>query len=169
MSRDVVLQWLLEPITPQAFFAEYYERQPLLIARGEPRRFEPLLSLSAIDRFACHHLAVSSGGVLGGCGTQAQRRGLYACRPGRGRAARPAAPPMSFSAPAPPSRCGACMKPARTWRACAGRSKRCSARIFRAISTYRRPRRRASPRTSTATTCSCCKWPDRRCGRFTTR
>jgi ribosomal protein L16 Arg81 hydroxylase len=45
------LEWLLAPITPQAFFAEYYERQPLLIARGEPRRFAPLLSLAAIDRF----------------------------------------------------------------------------------------------------------------------
>jgi len=44
-------EWLLEPITPQAFFAEYYERQPLLIARSEPRRFEPILNLSAIDRF----------------------------------------------------------------------------------------------------------------------
>jgi hypothetical protein len=44
-------EWLLEPITPRAFFADYHERQPLLIARGEPRRFAPLLSLSAIDRF----------------------------------------------------------------------------------------------------------------------
>ena len=44
-------EWLLEPITPQAFFAESYERQPLLIARSEPRRFEPILNLSAIDRF----------------------------------------------------------------------------------------------------------------------
>lgn len=45
------IEWLLEPIAPQAFFTEYYERQPLLIACGEPRRLEPLLSLSAIDRF----------------------------------------------------------------------------------------------------------------------
>jgi ribosomal protein L16 Arg81 hydroxylase len=44
-------EWLLEPITPQAFFAQYYERQPLLVARGEPRRFEALLTLGAIDRF----------------------------------------------------------------------------------------------------------------------
>jgi Cupin superfamily protein len=44
-------EWLLEPITPQVFFAEYYERQPLLIAASEPRRFEAILNLSAIDRF----------------------------------------------------------------------------------------------------------------------
>jgi ribosomal protein L16 Arg81 hydroxylase len=43
--------WLLEPVTPTAFFAEYYERQPLLIARGEPSRYAALLSLAGIDRF----------------------------------------------------------------------------------------------------------------------
>ena len=43
--------WLLDPITPKAFFAEYYERQPLLIARGEPSRYAALLSLAGIDRF----------------------------------------------------------------------------------------------------------------------
>jgi len=45
------VEWLLAPIEPQRFFAEYYERQPLLIAAGEPRRFEALTSLAAIDRF----------------------------------------------------------------------------------------------------------------------
>lgn len=45
------LAWLLDPITAQAFFANYYERQPLLIARGESRRFQSLLSLGAIDHF----------------------------------------------------------------------------------------------------------------------
>jgi hypothetical protein len=79
-AMTLSFEWLLGPITPQAFFAEYYERQPLLIARGEPRRFGPLLSLSVIDRFPCHHLAVPPGCVFGGCGRQAQRRGLYACR-----------------------------------------------------------------------------------------
>jgi JmjC domain len=43
--------WLLDPVTPQAFFAEYYERQPLLIARREPSRYAGLLSLAGIDRF----------------------------------------------------------------------------------------------------------------------
>src|SRR5262245_36302544 len=43
--------WLLEPVTPEAFFAEHYERLPLLIARGEPARYATLLSLAGIDRF----------------------------------------------------------------------------------------------------------------------
>jgi hypothetical protein len=51
MHMTLSLAWLLDPITPQAFFADYYERQPLLIARGESRRFQSLLSLGAIDRF----------------------------------------------------------------------------------------------------------------------
>src|SRR5262249_4689480 len=38
-------------IEPERFFADYYERQPLLIAGGEARRFEALTSLAAIDRF----------------------------------------------------------------------------------------------------------------------
>jgi len=49
-------EWLIEPIEPGTFFAEYYERQPLLIRRGDKARFERLLSLRAIDRF----LATSS-------------------------------------------------------------------------------------------------------------
>ena len=44
------LAWLLDPITPPVFFADYYERQPLLIARGESRRFVPP-QLGAVDRF----------------------------------------------------------------------------------------------------------------------
>jgi len=43
--------WLLEPITPEAFFADFYERHPLLIARGEPSRYQALLNLAGIDRF----------------------------------------------------------------------------------------------------------------------
>jgi len=44
-------EWLLEPIDPGTFFAEYYERQPLLISRGDKARFDRLLSLRAIDHF----------------------------------------------------------------------------------------------------------------------
>jgi hypothetical protein len=44
-------EWLIDPVSPQAFFAEYYERKPLLIEGGHPARFSPLLSVAAIDRF----------------------------------------------------------------------------------------------------------------------
>src|SRR5215470_4625568 len=44
-------EWLIDPVRPEDFFATYYECRPLLIERNDPSRFEPLLSLSAIDRF----------------------------------------------------------------------------------------------------------------------
>ena len=44
-------EWLIDPIKPETFFKDYYERKPLLIARDEPGRFERLLSIGSIDRF----------------------------------------------------------------------------------------------------------------------
>ena len=44
-------KWLIDPIDPTAFFAEFYERKPLLIERQEPSKFESLLSIDAIDRY----------------------------------------------------------------------------------------------------------------------
>lgn len=44
-------EWLIAPIEPAAFFETYYERQPLLIERQDPARFEALLSMAALDRF----------------------------------------------------------------------------------------------------------------------
>ena len=43
-------EWLIDPVAPQAFLAEYFERKPLLI-EGHPAKFSSLLSLAAIDRF----------------------------------------------------------------------------------------------------------------------
>jgi hypothetical protein len=48
--------WLIDPISPEAFFADYYERRPLLIAGRDPEKFRSLLSVAAIDQ----HLATSS-------------------------------------------------------------------------------------------------------------
>jgi hypothetical protein len=44
-------EWLIDPVAPQAFFAEYFERKPLLIEGGHPAKFTPLLSIAAIDRY----------------------------------------------------------------------------------------------------------------------
>jgi hypothetical protein len=44
-------EWLIDPVAPQAFFDQYYERKPLLIESGNPARFNPLLSVAAIDRY----------------------------------------------------------------------------------------------------------------------
>ena len=48
---ELSFEWLIDPIKPADFFKTYYERQPLLIARHDPSRFDELLSIAAIDRF----------------------------------------------------------------------------------------------------------------------
>jgi mannose-6-phosphate isomerase-like protein (cupin superfamily) len=48
---DLSFNWLIEPIEPTAFFSEFYERKPLLIERQQPRKFDSLLSIDAIDRY----------------------------------------------------------------------------------------------------------------------
>jgi len=40
---------LLDPVSPEIFFAEYWERQPLLISRDNPDYYAPLLSIDEID------------------------------------------------------------------------------------------------------------------------
>lgn len=44
-------EWLIDPIAPETFFKEHYERKPLLIRGKDPERFKPLLSVEAIDRY----------------------------------------------------------------------------------------------------------------------
>jgi len=48
-----VLAFLTAPLSPEAFFAEHYERAPLVGLHGEPDRFASLLTLARVDR----HLA----------------------------------------------------------------------------------------------------------------
>ena len=43
--------WLIEPIVPATFFAEFYEQQPLLIERRQSSKFASLLTFDAIDRY----------------------------------------------------------------------------------------------------------------------
>lgn len=42
---------LLHPVSPAAFFADTYEKRPLLIPAQDRTRFDELLSVAAIDRF----------------------------------------------------------------------------------------------------------------------
>src|SRR5262245_34859401 len=44
-------EWLIDPIVPSTFFAEFYEQKPLLIERRQPSKFASLLSIDAIDRY----------------------------------------------------------------------------------------------------------------------
>ena len=43
--------WLIEPIVPSTFFAEFYEQKPLLIERRQSSKFASLLTIDAIDRY----------------------------------------------------------------------------------------------------------------------
>jgi len=47
----ISFEWLIDPVSPAEFFAEYYEKKPLLIEARDRTRFDPLLSVAAIDRF----------------------------------------------------------------------------------------------------------------------
>jgi ribosomal protein L16 Arg81 hydroxylase len=51
------LDWLIAPVPPQRFFAEHWERQPLVVARDRPTHFDSLLSLADIDAL------LASGGL----------------------------------------------------------------------------------------------------------
>jgi hypothetical protein len=44
-------EWLIDPIAPETFFNEYYEKKPLLIEGKDPAKFSSLLSIEAIDRY----------------------------------------------------------------------------------------------------------------------
>jgi hypothetical protein len=48
---DLSFEWLIDPIVPSTFFAEFYEQKPLLIERRQPSKFASLLSIDAIDRY----------------------------------------------------------------------------------------------------------------------
>src|SRR5262245_99101 len=44
-------EWLIDPIVPSTFLAEFYEQKPLLIERRQPLKFASLLSIEEIDRY----------------------------------------------------------------------------------------------------------------------
>jgi ribosomal protein L16 Arg81 hydroxylase len=43
----------LDPVEPSSFFADHWERRPLVVRRGEPGRFSELLNVSDVDRLVC--------------------------------------------------------------------------------------------------------------------
>jgi hypothetical protein len=44
-------EWLIDPVLATTFFAEFYERKPLLIRRQQPSKFDALLTIEAVDRY----------------------------------------------------------------------------------------------------------------------
>ena len=53
LRADPALELTLAPIDEQRFLADFWERQPLLVQRGEPGRFDGLLSLADAERLVC--------------------------------------------------------------------------------------------------------------------
>jgi ribosomal protein L16 Arg81 hydroxylase len=47
--NDFGLPWLLRPVEPSAFFADYWEKRPLTLFRGEEAYFRRVLSLEEMD------------------------------------------------------------------------------------------------------------------------
>ena len=52
-SEDGALALTLAPLAPEAFFAEHWERRPLVVRRGEPGRFDGILSAADVERLVC--------------------------------------------------------------------------------------------------------------------
>ena len=48
---DDPLGFLIAPVTGEDFFERYYEKAPLLSARGQPRRYADMLTLEMLDSF----------------------------------------------------------------------------------------------------------------------
>ncbi len=53
VSTDAALARCLDPVPAERFLAEHWERRPLVVARGEPGRFDGLLSTEDIERLIC--------------------------------------------------------------------------------------------------------------------
>ncbi len=50
MTNPFSFDWAIAPQTPDTFFAEYFEKKPMVIKRGEAGYFTDLLSFTEIDR-----------------------------------------------------------------------------------------------------------------------
>jgi len=52
-APDYSFDWTIAPETPETFFAEYFEKKPLIIRRDAPDYYKGLLSYEDIDRVVC--------------------------------------------------------------------------------------------------------------------
>jgi hypothetical protein len=52
-SAGDALSLTLDPVGAEAFFAEHWERRPLVVERGEPGRFDGILSTRDVERMVC--------------------------------------------------------------------------------------------------------------------
>ncbi|WP_224816821.1 cupin domain-containing protein [Hasllibacter sp. MH4015] len=50
MTNDFSFDWAIAPETPETFFADYFEKKPLVIKRGQSDYFADLLGYDDIDR-----------------------------------------------------------------------------------------------------------------------
>ena len=52
-AAEAALERCLDPVGAETFFAEHWERKPLVVARSEPGRFDDLLSEADVERLVC--------------------------------------------------------------------------------------------------------------------
>ena len=52
-APELAFRRCLDPVDAEAFFAEYWERRPLVLHRDEPVRFDGLLSETDVERLVC--------------------------------------------------------------------------------------------------------------------
>jgi ribosomal protein L16 Arg81 hydroxylase len=52
-TAERALARCIEPVSAEEFFAEHWERKPLVVARDESGRFDDLLSLGDVERLIC--------------------------------------------------------------------------------------------------------------------
>jgi ribosomal protein L16 Arg81 hydroxylase len=54
-SKELGLDWLLRPTAPEAFFADYWEKRPLTLLRGDETYFRQVLTLADMDHILASH------------------------------------------------------------------------------------------------------------------
>ena len=52
-ASEAALARCLDPVDAETFLREHWERQPLVLPRGEPGRFDDLLSEADVERLVC--------------------------------------------------------------------------------------------------------------------
>ncbi len=155
-------EWLIDPISPETFFAEYYERKPLLIQGKDPAKFARCSASRPSTGILPAPLPAHPDVFLVDAARELEARGLLVSR--RRRTARPAARLSAvqvrlhhIAQPAARAHPGA-------RRALPLRGADLQRAISRPTSISPRATPRGSRRTTTATTCSPCRSPDRSTG-----
>ena len=159
-------EWLIDPVLPTTFFAEFYERKPLLIQRQQPSKFEALLTIEAIDHYLATTTPCHPDVFLVDAARELKSEDFAFPEPPR-RIDLPRAYQL-FATGATISLSQLHERLPSLADLCRTRGENVQQLISKRTSTFRRPMRRGSRRTSIAMTCSFCRSQDQSCGPCTT-